>query len=181
VNYAAARGVYSVAEVTSWRLGALMLVAIVGLVAGCGDRGDGAEVPEVTAPYTGPASVLAPSQLSHPTVPEPAVPEACDAADIDVVAGPGAPPDSDVVVTFRNNGAHDCEVDLGTTWALAHSVEPSVRLAPSAAAELWGSLADPECTGGAAPWELTVNGVALTVELPGDGPCVVVPVAFFPT
>lgn len=135
-----------------------------------------------TTPHTGPAAELAPSQVSLATVAEPAAPDRCADADVDIVPGAGSPPDSDYVLTFRNAGTVECEVDLGTVWAIRYEVEPSVRLAPGAEAELWGVATNPDCTAPAdtPQWELQVNGVTRVVLLPDDGACGPEPVAFFP-
>ena len=164
----------SVARVKWWPA-ALLGVALGA--AGCAD--ESAAPPATTTPNTGPAEELAPSQRALPTLPPPTLPERCPPGTIEFAAIPGQPPDADIVVTFRNVGAAECEVDLDLDWATEHQIEPSVRLAPGATAELWGVAADP-CDGGARPaWQLTVNGVEQRVALPQPS-CPLAPVAFFP-
>lgn len=135
---------------------------------------------QVTTRYTGPALSLAPSQLSHPTVAPPAAPGRCEPAALHVAAvlGDRAAGDPAVIVTFTNAGSVECELDLGTEWAIAHDVEPSVWLAPGAAADLWGD--GPACASSTREWPLEVNGLVQLVALPLGAPCDVVPTAFVP-
>jgi hypothetical protein len=154
---------------------------LVTLLAATACAGDDAVRPvSVTTPFTGPARSLAPSQLSHPTVAPPPAPGRCDQAALHVAAalGDGGAGDPAVVVTFVNAGSVECEVDLGTEWAITHGVEPSVWLAPGASADLWGDGSD--CESEVPEWPLQVNGILQFVDLPAGAPCDVVPTAFFP-
>lgn len=159
------------------------LVTVALAVTSIACSGDVAEPARTTAPYTGPAEDLAPSQVSQPTVPEPAIVARCADADIGLAATPGQPPEADVVLVFTNTGTAECEIDLGTAWAIVHEVEPSVRLEPGGQAQLWGLASNPDCTDPAEVphWELSVNGVPRTVVLPDGVGCGLEPAAFFPS
>lgn len=135
--------------------------------------------PAATSPYTGPAAELAASQMSMATVPEPTLPDRCPPDSIVIAAREGSPPNSDVVVTFHNAGAIECEVDVDLAWATMHQIEPSVRLAAGATAELWGVAANCADDARATVWELDVNGIDRAIALPASL-CEPVPVAFFP-
>ena len=154
----------------------------MALLAATACAGDGEARPAtgVTTPYTGPALSLAPSQLAHPTVAPPPAPGRCELAELHVAAALGDPAAGDpaVIVTFTNTGPVECEVHLGTEWAIAHDVEPSVWLPPGASADLWGD--GPECDSPTPEWPLEVNGRPRSVALPAGAPCDVVPTAFFP-
>ena len=151
----------------------------VAMVTAGACSGGSAVAPASTVPYTGAARELAPSQVSRPTVPDPDAPGRCATSDVEIVAAAGTPPDADVVVTFRNDGAAECEIDLGSAWAITHAIEPSVRLAPHASAELWAVEVDGDCPAGRV-WTLTVNGSRTDVALPAGVPCALAPTAFFP-
>jgi hypothetical protein len=154
---------------------------IVVLLAAAACAGDDTARPTiVTAPFTGPARSLAPSQVSQPTVAPPPTPGRCDPAALRVAAtlGEGAAGDPGVIVTFTNVGSVECEVDLGIEWAIAHGVEPSVWLAPGASADLWGEGS--ACASDAVEWPLEVNGSVQSIRLPAGAPCDVAPTAFFP-
>jgi len=143
----------------------LGLVGLAGLAACGGSNSD------VGSPVT--TVVLAPSQMSLATVVAPPAPGLCDPVLVATEVG-AATADADVVVTFRNGSAVECEVNLGEPWAREHEIEPDVWLAPGATAELWG-----ECTGTPGDvWELVVNGEPRSIAL--DAACRPVPVAFFP-
>jgi hypothetical protein len=154
-----------------------VLLALLAATACAGDDGVTPGT-RVTTPFTGPARSLAPSQVAQPTVPPPTVPGRCDAAALDVAARLGNGADEPaVIVRFTNAGSVECEIDLGTEWAITHGVEPSVWLAPGASADLWG---DGSACAAEAAWPLEVNGIAHVVALPAGAPCDVVPTAFFP-
>ena len=154
-------------------------MALPAATACAGDDGARPATP-VTTRYRGPALSLAPSQLAHPTVAPPTAPGRCEPAALHVAAvlGDRAAGDPAVIVTFTNAGSVECEVDLGTEWAITHDVEPSVWLQPGAAADLWGD--GPECDSPSPEWPLEVNGRVRSVALPPGAPCDVVPTAFFP-
>ncbi len=153
--------------------------ALLGVALGAAGCADEPAAPRPTTLNTGPAEELAPSQLALPTLPPPTLPEQCPSGTIEIAATPGQPPDADVVVTFRNVGAVECEIDLARDWATEHQIEPSVRLAPGATAELW-AIAAGDCDGATRPaWHLTVNGVDERIALPQPS-CALAPMAFFP-
>ena len=130
----------------SWRWCADALVAIalaVAMVACSGQQqGPPASLPlsepAIDPDHTGPASQLAPSQLTASTVPAPALPGPCPLAELDmwtaqVSIGDGT---ADAVIRIHNLGEVVCEVDIAGSALLDAEIEPNVWIDPGGWADL---------------------------------------------
>lgn len=163
------------------RLTATLTALVVCAASACG----GSDDTTVAVTTTVLASVLAPSQVSAATVPPPTAPARCDPALVSsrVVAGDGGVGAPDQVVELRNEGDHECDVDISATENAVAEMEPSVRLEPGEVGVAWVVAAN-ACD--SSPAEelvdelvLDVNGERRVVELLEPSPCGVEVIAFF--
>lgn len=163
--------------------GRLLLVVLLG--AACSSN---APSPEATAPVTGPAAELAPSQLAAAaTVPPPTSPPSCATGEVTAVvvetaideAAVGEP---DLIIELGNAGDVECDVDISASDGVAPEMEPSVRLAPGEVGQVWLEIPD-ECAEPVASQPgrlvLDVNGEELGIDLGRAVPCGAELVAFF--
>lgn len=157
------------------------------LVMACASSDDDGAAPgtaDVTAPDTGPADDLAPSQLSSPTAPPPETPPPCDPADLALWTAQVLVHDdeADAVIRVRNDGAEWCEVDVFASPSVDPLMEPDVWLEPGAWADLLvgpgrDPCADPTVVTSA---DVDVNGEAVVVPTAAVVRCGWQLIAFYP-